>query len=103
MTITCQVVTNPMRNLAPAIPVIAGPQNVSALLVATSRYIMDQPAGRLLGVDEVDEVMCEAPLASVACADYAFDADGVCRVPVRITINNRTWGPVHENYTYYPL
>ena len=88
---------------APAIPVIAGPQNVSALLVATSRYIMDQPAGRLLGVDEVDEVMCEAPLASVACADYAFDADGVCRVPVRITINNRTWGPVHENYTYYPL
>ena len=67
----------------------------------TSRRIADQPLGRPYSTNSTHEFWCEAPSAASVCT--AFDTDGLCRVAVRITVNNQTWGPpVQGGFIFYP-
>jgi hypothetical protein len=68
----------------------------------TTRYVADQPLGRLRDTHEdTHEFWCEAPSAASAC-NGTFDANGLCSVPVRITVNNETWGaPVDGGFVFY--
>lgn len=68
----------------------------------TTRYVADQLLGRLRAPDDdTHEFWCEAPSAASAC-NGTFDANGLCNVPVRITVNNYTWGaPVSGGFVFY--
>ena len=68
----------------------------------TTRYVADQPLGRLRAMHEdTHEFWCDAPSAASAC-NGTLDAHGLCNAPVRITVNNQTWGaPVHGGFVYY--
>ena len=68
----------------------------------TTRYVANQPLGRLRAMHEdTHEFWCDAPSAASAC-NGTLDAHGLCNAPVRITVNNQTWGaPVHGGFVYY--
>ena len=71
------------------------------VVLNTTRYVADQPLGRLRDTDDTAEFWCEAPSAASAC-NGTFDASGLCHVPLRVTVNNLTWGAsVNGGFVYY--